>query len=186
VALSILTGAVLARLASRKPAALWAPLSAIALAGSTVSGLGFAIKHGFAPTRVVEMGGPLPRPKPDDDQAIAWLRRNLRRGEIPYRRLPEAGPYTVLGGIPLIWVTEELDWFGFSPERIARRERLTKKLPRDPGAYLAEGVRYLVLDPSDKRLMEHAARWISEGRARERARFGELRIVEILPNTQDQ
>jgi hypothetical protein len=88
--------------------------------------------------------------------------------------------YALWGGLPPLWLSGEETAFGFSPRRIAARRRLLASLPEEVDAYLQQGVRWLVLEPNDRRMAEHAAGWIEEGRAKQVARAGPLRIVELL------
>jgi hypothetical protein len=181
LALSVPAGAAIARLFSARPAILGRGAAILALAAATAGGLAYPIAFGLD---MEELSALWPNAPPflsaPDAVAVSWLRRRVRPGEIVYRRDPVHTGYALWGGLPPLFLSGEETAFGFSPRRIAARRRLIANLPEDVDAYLRQGVRWLVLEPNDRRMAEHAARWIEEGRARPVAEVGPLQIVELL------
>jgi hypothetical protein len=90
-----------------------------------------------------------------------------------------------LDEIPQItWSTRA---FGFPPARIAAREQLLHEVPAEPGPWRTQGFRWFVLDSSeeDTLVRERTELWVAEGEARLAATFGELDVVELLPQGSD-
>lgn len=115
----------------------------------------------------------------DDVKAVEWLRSHVSQGELVYRRFPMASGYAQSGGLPQVWVDRMAERHGFSPTRIRRRLALLHTLPDQAESYLAEGIRWFVLDPDDLVLNRHAARWIAAGQAEVTAMFGHLTILRL-------
>ncbi|MEM7411792.1 MAG: hypothetical protein AAF430_16295 [Myxococcota bacterium] len=120
-----------------------------------------------------------------DAAAVSWLRPRVAPGELVVRTALDAAlGYAQWGGLPQVWMDGQLARvraFGITTDRIAQRQRLLVSWPAQMAPYAAESVRWLVLGPNDARLLAHTRAWEAEGRARERARFGALRVFEIAP-----
>ena len=188
IALSVLGGAALARLWSA-PRALPARALCLALLAAAIApglchplifGLDLAgIPAGNFPRSAEPLSGP-------DVEAMTWLRTRVRPTDVVYRSIPASYGYAPWGGLPQPWIEGQTASFGFSPARLSRRRRLLTELPLQPERWLAEGIRWLVLDARDRRQNEIAERWIREGKARmareikAAAPMKRIQIVEIL------
>jgi hypothetical protein len=179
IGLSILAGVTLGRLWSRAPRRVFRPLTA-ALAGLSVAGgVSYAVVFGLDLEGIPRMYHKKAAPLAGADEvAVSWLRRQIKAGEHVYRRQGAAG-YALWGGLPQVWVDKNVPVFGFSAARIQRRKQLLSQLPPEPDAYLAQGIRWLVLDSGDAALRKHAEAWIQAGRAREALSPRGLLVVEI-------
>lgn len=114
----------------------------------------------------------------DDAQAARWLRAHARRGTAVYRKRDKSRPYAVWAGLPQVWPDSAfVAMLAFAKER----NELLKALPSDPGPWREQRIFYFVLEPNDGRVLEVVEGWIRQGTATERARFGELRVVELHP-----
>lgn len=181
IALSVSASAAIAWLGSRRPRVLWLPVAAALFAGATAAGVAYPVIFGLKlrgiPGLFHREAAPLP---PADDAAVRWLRTHVKPGELVYRRESASLGYALWGGLPQVWIDWNVPAFGFSPARIASRQRLFQEVPAGPEPYLAEGVRWLVLDAGDAKLKRRAAAWIQAGRAREVLAPAGLAVVEIM------
>jgi hypothetical protein len=117
-----------------------------------------------------------------DASAVSFLRPRMHAGELVFRNPKASRAYAQWGGLPQAYADVATRRFGFPGPWIDARDKVFKELPDELSPYAHEGLRWLVLDPSDKRLLEITAAWIGRGEAREAARFGELVVVEIVAN----
>ena len=187
LALAVLSSGALARwLPSRfalaeivrwKPAAALACVGAITLSGAVFVG---ALGAGWRGVPGWMRAGPSPVAAADAE-VIAWLRGRIRAGEGVYRAEVHGLGYAQWGGLPQPWIQWTVKAFGFTDDRIARREHLLRAPPEEPGAYLREGFRYLVLDgsPQDRPLRAAAEAWIARGEARRAKETGPLLVVDL-------
>jgi hypothetical protein len=180
LALSIASGAAVARVLSLR--AIGRPLGALVIAGAVASGVTIAAILALDIRGIPSVWTrSAPKLSAPDLEALGWLRSHIKPGEIVYRNLTALHGYAIWGGVPEPWTGhDDSVQFGFSQARRDARARVLSTLPEDTGPYLREDIRYFVLDPRDQRLNTSADRWIEDGKARERARFGRLRIVELL------
>lgn len=162
-------------------ARLWAlkGLAVAALAASTASGFAFQYALLFRLPGVPPMYQRVPPGVPHDDAlAAGWLRVHMPRGTVVYRRKDKARPYALWAGLPQVWPESAF----VSMLAFARaREELLRSLPADPQPWLDQRIRFFVLEPGDARVAAIVDDWIRSGRAVERARFGDLRVVELRP-----
>jgi len=119
---------------------------------------------------------------PSDVEAVTFLRRTARAGEMIYRT--GGTGYAQWAGLPQPW----LDWtrraWGIPQDRLAQREHVLRVKPANLDEWRAQRFRWFVLDESakdDRSLIEASDGWIKGGKAKLVTRFGSLRIVEILP-----
>lgn len=184
IALSVLASGTISRIVPRSPRAALTSVRhglAIALMLPTVT-LGFLYPFVFLgdvpgiPSGY-KQGDPL---SADDARAVSFLRSRMHAGELVFRDPKASRAYAQWGGLPQAYTDLAVRRFGFPGSWIAARERVFKDLPDDLAPYAGEGLRWLVLDPSDKRLLDVTAGWMARGEAREAARFGELRVIEIV------
>ena len=176
--LSFGASAALRRLFELRPNILGRAAVALAAVGLVAAGLVFPLATGF-----YGADGPLSEKpaalSPDDQQAVQWLRKNIRPGEIVGEIVsggfdPALG-YAQWGGLPVLeWYGAE--WFPLPRRALEKRERFVEAAISDPDAFLRERVRWLVLKGDD----EVVKRWIATGRAAVRARFGALEVIEII------
>jgi hypothetical protein len=116
----------------------------------------------------------------DDEVAVAWLRTQIRPGEIVFRRKPICWIYAQSGGLPGAFTDLSLVAAGFGA-RVEEREALLRSLPPEADLYRREHIRWFVLDATDAKLWSMADAWINAGVAREAKRVGALRIIELFP-----
>jgi hypothetical protein len=95
---------------------------------------------------------------------------------VMYRSKDRARPYVVWAGLPQVW-NDSL--FPAALDFAKSRNQLIASLPADPEPWLAQGVRYFVLDDRDGVVERSVQTWIGQGRAAERAHFGRVRVVEL-------
>jgi hypothetical protein len=113
-----------------------------------------------------------------DRDAADWLRRHMRADDIAYRNPGSSLAYATYAGIGQVWLGNA-PALPLPEELIHQRQRLMDELPREPDRYRKEGIRYFVLDGQDGAITDIVWGWEKQGLARERARFGVLRIVEL-------
>ncbi|UQA56148.1 hypothetical protein [Polyangium aurulentum] len=185
VASSIGAAAACVRLARARPRLLTLPIAALAVLLCTHGGALFhytliayrdAIGEGNYPRRKIPLSA-------DDEAALAWLHAHAHPRDLVYRSLNQSIAYAQRRGIFSPWAKPESHLFmhGHSAEHIQRRNRLLTSPPVDVQPFRNEGIRWLVLDPSEPALQLRANAWEAEGQARTVERFGPLRIVQILP-----
>jgi hypothetical protein len=180
IALAFGAAAILGRLFSARPRWLTAPIAALltglcVLAG-VVHPIAFALDVRGIPTGDYMRASP--PVSPEDRAAITLLRRLAKRDESVYRSPPAVWSYAPWGGLAHPWPDGQAKVF-LGPTRTAAREAFLKALPADVDAYLEQRIRFLVLDPSDRTLLAHAARWAAAGRARKIAQLGSLTVFEL-------
>jgi hypothetical protein len=115
----------------------------------------------------------------DDQRAASFLRARLAPGEVVYRRRDHASGYAQWAGLPEVWDDWGARTFGFPAAWFAAREALTSHLPGDAAPWLAEGVRWFVLDGHDGPLGPRVDAWIAAGAAHVAATFGVVRVVRL-------
>ena len=122
-----------------------------------------------------------PLPVPLAESEAAWfLRRNISRNEVVYRRVANVSKgYHLWAGLSYPWPSAATRHFGFS-DRTPARESVLKELPGDAERWKAEGITWFVLAPDDLRLNRYVDVWIGAGRAKKKAVFGDLRIVHLV------
>lgn len=178
LALGVLTAALLRRLCVSSFALLRNVAPAAILLAAAAASIGFcltlALELPGIPSMYTQVSVPMAR---DDRRAAAFLRTHMPRDAIMYRRRPEFRGYASHAGLPQVWIENVLPALKSVTER---RTRLAMTWPSEAQPYLEQGVRYFVLDASDRRLREVTDAWQMSGLARERGHFGALRIVELL------
>jgi hypothetical protein len=182
LALSVLTSATLDRLLSMWRGVASRVVFIVCVACLTVLGVAFPVVLGFNIKGVPPgLWDKKPEPLgPSDVQAASWIRQRIAPGDIVYRSKPKTFGYAIWGGLPQPWPEPSPEIWGVSPRRIAARRRLLSDLPDSVDAFLAQRIRWLALDRADRRLGMLADGWIEGGRAREAARFGGTRVIELL------
>lgn len=124
----------------------------------------------------------------DDDAVASWLRRRIDPQALVYRRAaggpgynPSLG-YMQHAGLATLWlpVTSSGMAFGFRDLRPPRRD-LLRRLPPERADYLQQGIRWLVLDADDEKLLRYAKDWEAAGAARKVFTHGELTVIELIP-----
>jgi hypothetical protein len=191
IALGVLGSAALARLfppfpggLSRRGAVLrelaGGTLLAAAVASSCAFLLIFAIGRTDVPLYYVSPPVALSAP---DTEAVDWIRRRARPGDVVYRAEPASLGYAQWGGLPQPWTTPNARTFGFTTAQLDARAKLLAQKPADLESYRRQSFRWFVLDGSrpDRQLDAHAAAWIAQRLATVRVEFGPLRVIEILP-----
>ncbi len=85
---------------------------------------------------------------PDDLRTIAWLRRNVDAADLVLRRMPEAFPYGIIGGLPQFMCTALSLTYGHPREDLERRWAFLENPSSDIDSYHRLGVRYVVANLS--------------------------------------
>jgi hypothetical protein len=181
-ALGIASSIVIGRLwsASSRPLARAAAIAVLVLAACP--GLGFlacfAVSAAGIPPGIF-----FRQPPPvgaNDRAAITWLRRQARAGDLVFCA-PELAPrYAQIGGLPELQIDSGTTGFGFPKGVVQRRVVITSRVPMDPQAYRAEGVRWIVAgDNSGFVPPERLVGWRQRGAIVEVQRFGDVAIYEI-------
>jgi hypothetical protein len=153
-------------------------IAAGSMLGATSGGLMFAAFF-FRKDATKYFGVAVPMLTPDEARAASFIRKEVRAGELVFRRKDHANGYAQWAGLPVPWSDWGVGTFGFPLDRIRARENFLKALPREASAYRAQGIDWLVLDPLDGHVNSDADRWIAEGDATELATFGALRVVKL-------
>ncbi len=182
IAAGILAGVTLDRLISIKRRYVGVPLAILLFLVTTGAGFAFPITFGWdagrLPARTPRTPAALWGP---DDEVTTFLRAHMKPGEVMYRAKYAGTYYAVWTGLPQVWTEKHATSFGFTPERVARRERLLRDFPSAPEPYVSESVRWFVLEKTrDPVLWDYADQWIAKRRAREVMKTGGLRVVELL------
>jgi len=181
LALSVASAATVWKLWRLRPLFVGRLTGVLAMLGATAASLAFPLV--FA----VQMEG-IPRNlfhkeaqqlSQADVSAVEWLREECPPEDIVYRRFPQASGYAQWGGIPQVWVDKMVPRHGFSRQRISARLRLLKIWPDAPQPYLAQGIRWFVVEPGEGRPERVTASWVRAGDASVVAEFGELKIVKL-------
>lgn len=178
IGLAIPSAVVLARLMARRGLVLRAT-GWLGLAAVIASGVGIELALVLQLPGVPRMYRHKPRAMAKDDRrAATWLRAHMRPPDVMYRNQRHCSTYAAWAGLSQAF----FDARNISiPAMGRRRSALLRHLPGEPGPYLKQGIRFFVLDRSDRRLRGFAGRWIKAGEARQRARFGGLEIIELTP-----
>jgi hypothetical protein len=121
-----------------------------------------------------------PAMSPDARAAAVFLRRTMPHDAVMFRRANDFLPYAIYAGLPQVWINSGL---GLDNKLAPERVKLCETLPEAPEPYLRQRVRFFVLDSGDTRLNLVVDGWLKTGAAVSRARFGALRVVELLPRT---
>jgi hypothetical protein len=181
-ALGIASSIVIARLwsASSRPPARAAAILLLVLAA--FPGLGFlacfAVSAPGIPPRIF-----FPQPPPvgaNDKAAITWLRRQARAGDLIFCAPTLAPRYAQIGGLPVLQIDSQTSGFGFPIDVLQRRQLITSRVPMDPQAYRAEGVRWIVAADNSRFVPpERLADWRQRSAIVEVQRFGDVAIYEI-------
>lgn len=178
--LGILSGLVLGRLAARRTwkarLALGALVLALVASGTTYIAARIAIIFHLADPYPVE--GPVAT---DDDLAAArWLRRHAASGELVFAPSRSFYPY-VQNALQVAWPVSNFALaFGTPMQRIVERELLFNVKPDIVEPYLAQGLRWLVVEEGSGGWMEDRLdRWLREGSVEEAATFGKLRVYRL-------
>jgi hypothetical protein len=114
-----------------------------------------------------------------DVQAVAWLRRHIRPGEVVLRRRSVSRGYAQWGGLPQAVQDRRIRGFGFPLERIEARNQILRSPLASIRPYIREGVRWVVLDERDVKYAVVVSEWMRRGRARLAATFGGVRVYAI-------
>ncbi len=180
IALGVLASAALARLLSQPSAprvAAAVVLGSAATAASCAFLLAFALDLPSIPGAMRRGPEPL---SGDEIQAMTFVRRSARAGELVYHDKRGSVGWALWGGVPQPFRSWTDTAFGLPGPRLTARDLMLRRLPLDAGAYREHGFAWLVLD-GDHPLARASEAWVREGTAREAARFGSLRVVELLP-----
>jgi hypothetical protein len=122
-------------------------------------------------------------PAADDRDAMRWLLAHAGLRDVVYRRSPAVLAYSHWAGLPNTGVDPSVTGFPLPAADVQLRRRIER------GDFsLAEahrsGVRFVVLEPAlEPVLARRAARWSQHGRAVERARFGDLVVLDLMPGS---
>ena len=179
VALALLAAAALTQAFSRPR---WRIVGVLGLAVSTAFGLAWPVAMSVRAkgydgdqlnSHCFRRHAPPPAP---DLAAIGFLRGRLRAGESVYRT-ENAESYTLFGGLPQLY--PQGGPFGFSDSLFATRQRLIDHPPGDPGPFVDQGFRWLVLAPRDAALERSMQRWVKAGRADLVVEFPPLKIFHL-------
>ena len=103
----------------------------------------------------------LSRPREATESEIiarSYLRRHAGATELVYSRQSTSASYFQVG-LNTPWLLEK-EGFGFGPELTEPRRRLLRSLPRDLASYTQEGIRWFVIEKSDRHLREPASEWL--------------------------
>jgi hypothetical protein len=176
IGLAIPSAVALARLVANK-APLPRILGVLGFAAVVASGVGAHAALLLDLAGVPAMYRRTPPSMPQDDaQAAAWLRRNMPATTVMYRNQRQYLPYAVWAGLPQAWFDAR---HAHAAQPTRERTALLRRMPADPAAYLAQGLRFFVLEPADRQVVKYAEKWIATGAAVERVRFGKIRIIEL-------
>jgi hypothetical protein len=179
IALGVLGSAALARLLARRSplrVAATAALASAAAAASCAFLLAFALDLPSIPGALRRAPDPL---SPDEIEAMTFVRRRARAGELVYHDAHGAVGWAQWGGVPQPFRSWTDGVFGLPGERLFAREQVLAHLPADAGAYRAQGFAWFVIDGDGGAIGRVIDAWIRDGAAREAARFGALRVVEL-------
>jgi len=177
--LAVLLGGLIKRL-KRSPwsaIGVGAPMSLMVAA--TLGGLAFVVAVATDLPGVPAMYRQVPPSMSADDRAAAeFLRRRMPTDTVMYRQYAAFRPYALFAGLPQVWVETALP---INITLLPGRQKLVDSWPADESAYLDRGVRFFVLDGNDGRIGDVVNGWLSNGSASLLARFGALRVIELLP-----
>jgi hypothetical protein len=116
----------------------------------------------------------------NDRAAIAWLRRQVRAGDLVLCAPELTSHYAQIGGLPVLPIDAGTMGFGFPADVLQRRRAITSRVPMDPEVYRSEGVRWIVAaDGSTFVPPERLTDWRRRGAVVEVQRFGDVAIYEI-------
>lgn len=179
-ALGILSGLALARLAARRSwkARLALVVTVLALTASSTSYMAIQIAlllPAGAPEQPEE-----PRPSDDDVAAARWLRRHAVSGELTFAPSRSTYPY-LHHSLQVAWPISNFSLaFGTPLHRIVERELLFNVKPDIVEPYLAQGLRWLVLEEGSEDWMDaRVHQWLQEGKVEPVAAFGTLRVYRL-------
>lgn len=181
-ALSIASSTVIARLWSAPSRPLARTAAVVALVLVAFPGVGFltcfaASAPGIPPQIFFSQPPPVVG---NDRAAIAWLRRQVRAGDLVVCAPELTSRYAQLGGLPVLPIDSGTMGFGFPADVMERRRAITSSVPMDPQVYRSEGVRWIVA-ADDSRFMpsERLTTWRQDGAIVEVQRFGDVAIYEL-------
>ncbi len=103
----------------------------------------------------------LSKPRQATESEIAarsYLRRHAGAAELVYGRERTAPSYFQVG-LNTPWLLEK-EGFGFGPELTEPRRQLLKRPPDDLASYTKEGIRWFVVEKSDRKLRTRAQEWL--------------------------
>jgi len=175
IALALLSAALIVRALQQRGTRL---LGVAGLLLCTFFGIGWSAALAFDMPSVWFCRDLTPLPTVPDQAAIAFLRNQVREGEGVFTtQFPDA--YAIYGGLG----TPSWDWgiasFGFSPELFALRKELVEHPPSEPGPYLKQSFRWIVVRDSEPRQEADVARWAREGKAELAVELPPLRVYRI-------
>jgi hypothetical protein len=179
VALALLTAAALTQAFSRPR---WRIAGVLGLLVSCAFGLAWPVQmslraKGYDGDRLSSHCFRRHAPPPAPDlAAIAFLRTRIRAGEAVYRT-ENAESYSLFGGLPQLYPQEGP--FGFSKSLFLARQLLIDRPPHEPGPFVAQGFRWLVLAPGDAALEQWVQRWVGAKRADLVAEFPPLKVFHL-------
>lgn len=154
-------------------------VAVLLLAGLSTAGFLLVVDLDLAPTSVTWIFGCAAGMVGPDFEAARWLRSHMRPEDVMYRRADVSPEYVTYGGIAQIWMGNAYA-LPIPDEVIAARSKLISDLPEGPEPYRGEGIRFFVLDGTEGKIGAIVHTWETKGTAHERARFGGLRIVELV------
>ena len=179
IALGVLASTALARLYARPSplrVAATAALTSAAAAASCAFLLAFALDLRSLPSALRRTPEPL---SPDEIDAMTFVRRRARKGELVYHDPRGAVGWAQWGGVPQPFRSWTDTVFGLPGERLTARDMMLARLPADAGAYRAHGFAWFVIEGDGGGIGRVVGGWVRGGEAREAARFGALRVVEL-------
>lgn len=180
MALGILSGLVLARLAARRSWKARLALVAMVLALTVSSATYMAVQIVILVYPKVQFGA---QPLPADDLAAArWLRLHAASGELVLAASRTEDAY-LQNALQLAWPVSPYSLaFGVPLRRVVERRLLFGTVrPEIVEPYLALGLRFIVIeDGSGNWMRSRLDRWQEEGSAEEVAAFGKLRVYRLV------
>jgi hypothetical protein len=90
--------------------------------------------------------------------ARTYLRAHAGPTELVYTRKGSAPAYYQVG-LNTPWLLQQ-ESFGFGPELTEPRRKLLRKLPDDLASYTREGIRWFVIEKSDRRFRKRVSQWL--------------------------
>jgi hypothetical protein len=181
IALGVLGSAALGRLAARRTAARAIATAALALAATAASAaflVGFALDVGAIPAVLRRAPEELP---PEEIEAMTFVRARARAGELVYHGKRGIDGWAQWGGVAVPRRSWTDGVFGLSNVRLTARDMMLADLPAAASAYRAHGFAWFVVADDEIAIGRVIDGWILEGEAHEAARFGAVRVVEMLP-----
>ncbi len=156
------------------------PVGAAALVACTTFSLCWAFAVGSDLPGLWYCKDLLSPPSPADQQAIAFLRRQAKPGELIFRAGEQnAKRYTLYGGLTEPYFDYNVFSHGFSSQLVNDRDKLMAHPSASPEPYLAQRFHWFVVEPNDREVSENLEHWKESGSAELRAEFPPLRVYYL-------